>query len=154
MSQDEKQPSNKKGCLGSIVFIFVVALGMTIFNGSNDETTATKTDAAQEHQADSDAEYFISNNAKSYAILLERDLSHAARTRYSANIVSQDAITKEDFFGTAAKAAKDLQRKHRVQVAHVNILDADQRVVYSVNYAPDAKGWQGTESLGHRFVVD
>lgn len=153
-----KPPTSKKqGCLTAIGLILVISIGVAFLNNNSDENSNSSQNSSNTElsQRDKDTEYFANHNAHQYKVVLERELSHGARTRFSANIIAPTAETKEDIFGTSAKAVKDLQLKHRVQVAHINMLDGEEGpVLYSITYAPDKKGWEGTEFLGHHFVAE
>lgn len=100
-------------------------------------------------------EQLIQSSAVSYQVINSDNLSHATRSRYNTNIFAPQAQTKEQQLATAAKAAKEIQLKNRVQVSSVNLMiEEGGGAKVSINYAPDQKGWVGDKNLGQRFLLD
>lgn len=153
---EEKAPSvsNKKGCLGAIILICLFSIVMV--SCSDKKTTNTPTTTKPEQLSyDQQMENFIDYYAVDYQITRSEDLSHASRTRYNSNIFAPKAISHEQQIATAAKAAKDIQMKQRVQVSSVNIMiEKDGVPKLSASYAPDQKGWSGQSDNKQRFIIE
>ncbi|AGB11004.1 TPA: hypothetical protein ACPVYA_004308 [Vibrio parahaemolyticus] len=100
-------------------------------------------------------ESLILNNAVEYTVTRSVRLDTGSRTRVNINISAPTAVTEDQQMGTAAKAAKELQRKNRVQVASVNLFGSDSAVpAIQLNFSPDQKGWSGSEDNNQRFIVE
>ncbi|MGL4193220.1 MAG: hypothetical protein ACRCRU_11795 [Vibrio sp.] len=149
----------KQGCLIYIVLSGLIGLAMYACTDSDQTSNTNQAPSAtvSTPQSDSDKYYetLIQSDAVNYQIIRSENLSHATRSRNNANILAPKAQTKEQQLATAAKAAKEIQLKNRVQVSSVNLMTEDDGVVIiSINYAPDQKGWAGSKNLGQRFVLD
>ncbi|EJL6329884.1 hypothetical protein NMR63_000400 [Vibrio cholerae] len=150
----------KQGCLIYIVLSGLIGLAMYACTDSKQASNSANqlpSESISTTKLDSDAYYdgLINSSAVSYKIIRSENISHATRTRYNSNILAPQAQTKEQQLATAAKAAKEIQQKNKVQVSSVNLMiEEDGGAVVSINYAPDQKGWVGDKNLGQRFVLE
>jgi len=97
-------------------------------------------------------------DAVDYQIIDLDDMSFPGRIRISLDILAPEATTREQFSATAAKAAIDIQKKHRADIVTV-FLNPSEVVIGTGNwysravYAPDKGGYSGKEH-GHKLEVD
>ena len=149
----------KQGCLAYIVLSGLLGLAMyacTDSEPTSSSSSSAKIESSISHpHTDAYYEQLIQSSAVTYRITNSDNLSHATRSRYNTNILAPQAQTKEQQLATAAKAAKEIQLKNRVQVSSVNLMVEEGGLPkVSINYAPDQKGWVGDKNLGQRFVLE
>ncbi|WP_406849196.1 hypothetical protein AABD45_02740 [Vibrio vulnificus] len=156
----EKNPTftAKQGCLAYIVLSAIIGVGMYACSDDKDTTSskAQTTQVSPQSAIDAQVESVLSQ-AKDYELLHSNDISHAGRSRWEAYIYAPTATTKDEQLATAAKAAMDIQKNHRVQYSWVVLFDGrssnTRSKLVGINFAPDQKDQSGNP-MGGRFKVE